>query len=150
MESLNQTSRACWASLNFWRPGLFVKPEIVYLYQSIKTIQKVTASCILFVFNLIYHKILARVVSVPVGRRSGVRLATTLVATINNIIFFFIFAKLSSSKQLQLQLNWDSFIITLDPPDHTRPGIVLRCSSRPARELKFDTVTHLTNLIKLT
>ena len=33
--------------------------------------------------------ILARAVGVPVGRRSGGRLATTLVATKNVIIFFF-------------------------------------------------------------
>ena len=36
-------------------------------------------------------KILARACGVPVGRRSGGRLATTLVVTINVIIFFLFF-----------------------------------------------------------
>ena len=51
---------------------------------------------------------LARACGVPVGRRSGGRLATKLVATINVII-----AKLSSSWQVQYQSNWELRLVLI-------------------------------------
>ena len=44
----------------------------------------------------VFKQILARVCGVPVGWRSGGRLASTLVATINVIIFSFFFSLLST------------------------------------------------------
>ena len=59
-------------------------------------------------------------------------------------------SKLSSSRQLKFQLNWDSIITKCLPPHPTRPhptltGIVPRCSSR----LAFATYKDSRGLLRL-
>ena len=52
--------------------------------------------------------------------RSGLSLHIYL-QNITDVIPSFIFAKLSSSRPLKFQLNWDSIITKCLPPDPTRP-----------------------------
>ena len=69
----------------------YVMPQLVYFscYSSLYLfIVPNTALCYLGYVYFILVLVLARAFGVPVGRRSGGRLAMTLVATINVIIFF--------------------------------------------------------------
>merc|ERR1711954_369038 len=67
----------------------FLDPEIVEMVRFLdpEIVEKVDKSYI----KVIHSHILARACGIPVGWRSGGRLAMTLMATINVIIFFFFF-----------------------------------------------------------
>ena len=63
--------------------------------------------------------LLAQAVGIPVGRHSGSQLATTLVATIDVIIFFPFVANLSYNFNYNIVESWDwNYSPILQPTTH--------------------------------
>ena len=82
--------------------------------------------------------ILAQASGIPVSWCSGSQLATTLVATINDILFF---CQAQLQLQLQLQLSWK--LILISPATHHHPS-----HPQPTVNVYFDNLTY-NNLTKL-
>ena len=88
-------------------------------------------------------KLLARAVGITVGRCLGGQVATTLVATINNIIFLFSPLLVRASSLYKLFCSCVSFFLSVSQFFCPKK---FSATSKQGRRLCFGTLTFLTNI----